>query len=300
MSDDPFAPATREAVKARVALTGPPGSGKTYTALTLATSLSDKVAVVDSERGRAKEYAGLFAFNHFAPARFDPRELVRLLAVAGQHGYGALVIDSLSHYWMGKGGALEFVDERKGFAGGGWKDYRPIENNLLDAILAYPGHVIATMRVKTAYVVETDSRGKSVPRKVGQKPEQREGIEYEFSLVGEMDHDHAMTVTKTTCPALADAVITKPGPDVAVTLLDWIASGESLPDARDLRDVAIDPDTTHAELGDMFKQARRRNLLGAPVIDEHGDESTLGDLIVRLGSERKPAAEQGDGGTRDA
>lgn len=293
MSDDPFVLATREAVKARIALTGPPGSGKTYTALTLACALAGRVAVIDTERGRAKEYAGMFSFHHLAPGKFDPRELVHLLAIAGQHGYGAVVIDSLSHYWMGKGGALEFVDERKGFAGGGWKDYRPVENSLLDAILAYPGHVLATMRVKTAYVVETDARGKSVPRKVGQKPEQREGIEYEFSLVGEMDHDHVMTVTKTTCPELADAVIARPGAELAKVLLTWIESGVSLPDARELRDQAIDPATTHGELGEMFKEVRRRGLLGAYVVDDHGDDVTLGDLIVRLGHERRASEPAG-------
>jgi AAA domain-containing protein len=292
-TDDPFTLATREAVKARIALTGPPGSGKTFTALTLATGLSGRVAVIDTERGRAKEYAGTFSFHHFAPVRFDPRELVRLLAVAGQHGYGAIVIDSLSHYWMGKGGALEFVDERKGFAGGGWKDFRPIENSLLDAILSYPGHVIVTMRVKTAYVVETGPKGKQVPRKIGQRPEQREGIEYEFSLVGEMDHEHSMTVTKSTCPALSDAVIERPGTGVAESLLAWIDSGVPLPDAKELRDQAIDPATTHAELGELFKEVRRRGLSGASVVDDHGDDVTLGDLIVRLGNERKAKPEGG-------
>lgn len=289
MTENPFAPATREAVKARIALHGPAGSGKTYTALALATTLADKVAVVDTERGRAKEYAGIFAFDHFAPAVFDPRDLVRLLTAAGQHGYGCIVIDSLSHYWMGKGGALEFVDERKGFAGGGWKDFRPIENALLDALLAYPGHVVVTMRVKTAYVVETDARGKSVPRKVGQRPEQREGIEYEFSIVGEMDHEHVLTVTKTTCPQLADEVIPKPGRELAETILGWIESGEKLPDSRDYRDRAVDPDTSYDDLGAMYREVKRRNLLGAPVVDEHGDDSTLGALIERLGHERKPS-----------
>jgi hypothetical protein len=290
VSDNPFQPATREAVKARIALTGPAGSGKTYTALALATSLAEKVAVVDTERGRAKEYAGIFTFDHFAPERFDPRELIRLLAVAGQHGYGCVVVDSFSHYWMGKGGALEFVDERKGFAGGGWKDYRPIENQLMDALLSYPGHLICTMRVKTAYEVGKGTDGKLAPRKVGMKPEQRDGVEYEFSIVGELDADHVLSVTKTTCPDLADAVIAHPGADLAERILAWIDGGEKLPDSRDYRDMAVNPNTTHDELRAMYREVKRRNLLGAPVVDEHGDDTNLGQLLERLGLERKPEA----------
>jgi hypothetical protein len=292
VSTNPFAPATREAVKARIALTGPAGSGKTYTALALATGLADKVAVVDTERGRAKEYAGIFTFDHFAPERFDPRELIRLLAAAGQHGYGCVVVDSFSHYWMGKGGALEFVDERKGFAGGGWKDYRPIENQLMDGLLAYPGHVICTMRVKTAYEVGRGADGKLAPRKVGMKPEQRDGVEYEFSIVGEMDAEHTMTVTKTTCPDLTDAVIPHPGAALAERILAWIDGGEKLPDCREYRDRALHPNTTHAELKAMYREVKRRNLLGAPIVDDHGDETTLGQLLERLGFERRPQEAQ--------
>jgi len=293
MSDDPFARATREALKARIALTGPSGSGKTYTALALATSLADKVAAVDTEHGRMKEYAGTFPFSHFAPARFDPRELVKLLARAADNGYGAVIIDSFSHYWMGSGGALEFVDSHETQRGGkfsaGWKAFRPIETQMLDALLSYPGHVIATMRVKTAYVVEQDG-GKSVPRKVGLKPEQREGIEYEFAIVGEMDRDHTMTVTKSTCPALVDQTIPRPGSDVADALKVWISGGAVLPDALEYRDQALDTSNGEKELRRLYNEVKARRLLNAAVVDGSGDETTLGELIVRMGNERKAAA----------
>lgn len=293
MKEDPFAPATREALKARIALTGPTGSGKTYTALALATNLADKVAAIDTEHGRMKEYAGVFSFSHLAPPRFDPRELTRLLARAADNGYGAVVIDSFSHYWMGSGGALEFVDAHESQRGGkfsaGWKAFRPIETQMLDALLAYPGHVVATMRVKTAYVVEQEG-GKSVPRKVGLKPEQREGIEYEFAIVGEMDRDHTMTVTKSTCPALVDQIIPRPGADVADALKEWISGGVRLPDALEYRDQAVDPNADEKALRRIYNEVKNRRLLNAAVVDEHGDETTLGELIVRIGNERKAAA----------
>lgn len=288
MADDPFAPATREAVKARIALTGPAGSGKTYTALAIGTELAEKVAVVDSEHGRALDYADRFEFRHFAPTRFDPRDLCNLLAKAAEHKYGCVIVDSLSHYWMGVGGALEIVDDQavRGNNMAGWKAFRPIEAKMIDALLGYPGHVIATMRVKTSYVIEQDDRGKNVPRKVGLKPDQREGVDYEFGLIGEMDREHTMTVTKSTCPALVDQRIPNPGADVAVALKTWIAGGTRLPDALEYRDDALKPDVTAQELRRMFNEVKGRRLLGAMVVDGTGDEVTLGDLIRRVGEER--------------
>lgn len=292
MSENPFKPAAREAVKARIALHGPAGSGKTYTALTIASHLADKVAAIDTEHGRMKEHARRFKFNHFAPERFDPRELTRLLAQAGAAGFGAVVIDSLSHYWMGTGGALEFVDAHEKDRGGkfsaGWKEFRPIEQAMLDAILAYPGHVIVTMRVKTAYVVETVG-SKSVPRKVGLKPEQREGIEYEFGIVAELDRDHVMTVTKSTCEDLMDAQITKPGPETAAIIAEWCSDGTPTPDALEYRDRALDTSLTLNDLKTLHAEVKARRMLGAAVIDEHGNDTTLGAMIVRLGHERRAA-----------
>lgn len=287
MTANPFQPAQREQVKARIALHGVAGSGKTYTALMLATNLADKVAAIDTERGRMLEHKGRFRFDHFAPARFDPRELVKLLAAAGANGYGAVVIDSFSHYWMGTGGALEFVDSHENQRGGkfsaGWKEYRPIENRMWEALMAYPGHVIATMRAKTAYVVEGNK-----PVKVGLRPEQREGVDYEFSIVGELSRDHVLTVTKSTCDDLMDRTIDRPGPEVAAIIADWCNSGEEVPDALQMRDRALAAESLE-ELRDLHGEARRLRLLGAAVVDEHGDDVALEELIVRLGNERRTA-----------
>lgn len=288
---DPFQPSAREQVKARIALTGPAGSGKTYTALTLATHLAEKVAVVDTEHGRALEYRDRFTFRHLAPSSFDPRTLTTYLAAAAEHGYGAIIIDSLSHYWMGTGGALEFVDTHDKAPGGkfsaGWKEYRPIETRMWNALMAYPGHVIATMRVKTAYVVEQEG-GKSKPRKVGLKPEQREGTDYEFSIIGEMDREHAMTVTKSTCPQLVDEVIHRPGPEIAEIIAGWCGQGEPVPNALEFRDLLLKT-LDFDEVKALRQRINRARLLGAVVIDENGNEASLDELTVRIGNERRGA-----------
>lgn len=292
MSENPFKPAAKEAVKARIALTGPAGSGKSYTALMLATNLADKVAAIDTESGRLREHARKFKFDHVCPDRYDPRDLIKLLAQAAEAGYGAVVVDSWSHYWFGSGGALEFVDKNTKPGGSkfssGWKDYQPIENAMLDALRSYPGHVIVTMRVKTAYVVEQIGEGKQAPRKIGLKPEQREGADYEFSIVGEMDRDHVLRITKSTCEDLMDAEITRPGPETAAIIAEWCSDGTPTPDALEYRDRALDPNMSHADLRKLYAEAKDRRMLGASIIDEHGDDTTLGAMIVRLGNERRP------------
>lgn len=293
MSENPFKPADREALKARIALHGPAGSGKTYTALMLATNLSDRVAGIDTERGRMKEHQRRFKFDHFAPEKFDPRDLTKILAQASNNGYGAVVIDSLSHYWMGTGGALEFVDSNTKAGGSkfseGWNKLRPLENAMLEALMSYPGHVIATMRVKTAYEIE-QSGGKSKPVKVGLKPEQREGIEYEFSIVGELSAAHVLRITKSTCEDLSDAEIDKPGPETAAIIAEWCSDGTPTLDSIAYRDQALEPSMSHGDLLKLHSEVKERRMLGAAIIDEHGDDTTLGAMIVRLGTERKSLA----------
>lgn len=230
-----FVKATRKKARARVALVGPSGSGKTYTALVLARGLvgpEGRIAVIDTERGSASKYAGTITdFDALDLDKHDPREYVDAIRDAAREGYDALVIDSLSHAWNGRGGALELVDQAaartRGNSFAAWRDVTPLHNALIDAILAYPGHVVATMRAKTEYVLEEDARGKKTPRKIGLAPVQRDGMEYEFDVVADIDHEHRFIVTKSRCPGLADAVIPKPGADVAEALRAWLDNGEA-------------------------------------------------------------------------
>lgn len=289
-----FKPATKEASFARIALSGPSGSGKTYTALALATALSERVAVIDTERGSASKYVGLngWSFDTTTPDRFSPLSLVELLGEAAGAEYGCVVIDSLSHYWMGAGGMLEQADQRArgGNTFSGWKEVRPEERKMIDALVSYPGHVIVTMRSKTDYVIEENERGKKVPRKVGLKPEQRDGIEYEFDVVGDLDHDNTLTIVKSRISTLAKAVIPLPGEDLAITIRDWLSDGEQGPSVAQIRKEALaatDVDALH----ELFKEATSYRLANAPTTDADGRPTVLGDLIRMLGTKAKLAQE---------
>lgn len=198
-----FVKAERKRAKARIGLVGPAGSGKTYSALKLAFGLvgnEGKVALIDTEHGAGSLYAALGAYDVLGiAAPFTTEKYLEGIKAAEAAGYDCLIIDSLSHAWAGSGGLLEFVDSRTASASkfAAWRDATPKHNALVEAILQSPLHVIATMRSKTEYVVEQDARGKSVPRKVGLAPVQREGLDYEFSLVFDIEQSqHLATVSK--------------------------------------------------------------------------------------------------------
>jgi len=228
-----FRPATRQKVRLRMALDGVSGSGKTFTALRMATALGKRIAVINTESGAVEKYLGLapdgipFQFdvcelNDFAPSKYT--ETILAAAVAG---YDVLIIDSLSHAWAGSGGALELKDRKGGNSFTAWKDITPMHNQMIEAILRSPCHVIVTMRSKTEYVLETNGSGKQVPVKVGMAPIQRAGMEYEFDVYCSIDSEHIMRVSKSRCPEVADAVTVKPGAAFMEPIVSWLNDGST-------------------------------------------------------------------------
>lgn len=238
-----FKKAERKKIKLRMALDGPAGSGKTYSGLMFAFALGKKVAVVDTEAGSATKYEGFcpaggepWKFDVCELQSFSPSTYEQVILEAGRLGYDVLLIDSLSHAWQGTDGALEQVDKKKGKDGNSftaWKDVTPQQSRMIDAILRSPCHVIATMRTKTEYVLEeaTNASGKKVmvPKKVGLAPIQRQGVEYEFDVVCDIDQAHTLVVSKSRCPAIADKIAHKPGPAFMAPLKYWLEEGMDVP-----------------------------------------------------------------------
>lgn len=226
-----FQKARKQSVPARIAISGPSGSGKTYTSLEFATALlvgtGKRAALVDTEGNSASLYGDLFDFDSFALSTYDPRVANDAIAAAEDAGYGAIVFDSLSHFWMGEGGALDIVERSKSKYGGNrwaaWAEVTPMHNQLVTKILNTNMHVLVTMRSKTEWVIE-ESGGKKSPKAVGTDPIMRDGIEYEFSLFGEMDRErNGITFMKSRCPNLQGKTFFKPGADVIKIYQDWMA-----------------------------------------------------------------------------
>lgn len=236
-----FQKAVKFASKGRIALVGPAGAGKSFTALVLARLLAGpngKIAAIDTEHGSLSKYAHTptcggdgvcldpshFDFDVIELEAFNPEIFTATLRQAEMAKYDVFICDSLSHFWTGKDGALEFVDQasarnKDGFSG--WKAFRPHERKMVDDMVASSCHVICTMRTKTDYQ-EVEVNGKKKRVKVGLAPVQREGLEYEFDLVGYMDDENNFIVDKTRCHALTGKVLSKPKPEDLAVFRDWL------------------------------------------------------------------------------
>ena len=130
-----FKKAVKSRSKLRLALIGPSGSGKTYSALAIAAGLGSNIAVIDTEHGSASKYADLFNFDVLELGSYSPEKYVEALKAAAAAGYDVVVIDSLSHAWMGKDGALEMVDRaaarsKSGNSFGAWREVTPQHNEI--------------------------------------------------------------------------------------------------------------------------------------------------------------------------
>jgi len=228
-----FEKATKRKAKLRLALFGTSGSGKTYTGLRMATGLGGPIALIDTERGSASKYADRFEFDVLElPAR-DIGTYCQAIEAAQSAGYRVLIIDSLTHAWQE---LLQEIDKlaRAKFGGNtwsAWSEGTPKQQRLVDAILGYDGHVIATMRVKTEWTLSHNDRGKLEPKRVGLAPQQGKGIEYEFDMLMQLDSDHTARVLKDRTGRYQDAIIELPGEDLGQELAAWLES-EELPEAK--------------------------------------------------------------------
>lgn len=219
-----FQQAVRQVAKLRLALSGPSGSGKTYSALLIASGIvpMEKVAVIDTENGSANLYANLGTYSVLTlHPPYTPKKYIEAIHAAEQEGFELVIIDSLSHSWNGEGGLLEQKDKAtdakyKGNSWAAWREVTPEYNKLIETMLNSPCHIIATMRAKTEYM-QDDSSGRKRIVKVGAAPIQRDGIEYEFTVVFDLSIDHMATVNKDRT-RLFDGQYFVPTPDVGKTL----------------------------------------------------------------------------------
>ena len=228
-----FRKAIRKRAKLRLAITGPAGSGKTYSALLLAFGLGGKVAMIDTENGSGDLYCDLGDYDICSlTAPYDPRKYVQIIHEAEQAGYDTIIIDSLSHAWSGEGGILDLqaraaANSKSGNSYTAWRQVTPMQNRLIDTLLASPCHIIATMRRKTEYVQGENERGKTEIRKVGLAPVQREGVDYEFGTVFDLSPSHMASVSKDRT-GLFDSTYFTITQDTGKILRDWLDKGEDV------------------------------------------------------------------------
>ncbi len=254
-----FKKATKSNLKIRLALSGASGAGKTFSALSIAEHLGDKIALIDTERGSASKYADLFDFDTCELTNHHPAKYIEAIRSAEELGYEIIIIDSLTHAWFSE---LELSGGRFD----GWAKVRPLERKLIDAMIGSRCHIIATMRSKTEWLIEENQKGgKSSysPKKVGTSPIQASGIEFEFDVAGELDYTHILTISKSRCPAITDKTFLNPGKELAEELKGWLATEKSQPQ------VTITPQVTEPVPAPVDPQDLRvkqvRTVLNFPV-----------------------------------
>ena len=144
-----YTKAKRENTNVLVALAGANGSGKTYSAMELATGMcgSEPFLMVDAERRRGLHYADQFDFEHVElDPPFTPQSYLAAVKAGAKRGFGAILIDSGSHEWEGEGGVLEMADADNRKAPSNWikpkQEHKRFVNGLLQCGMT-PDHLPA-------------------------------------------------------------------------------------------------------------------------------------------------------------
>ena len=296
-----FRKATKAQAKLRAAVFGPSGGGKTFSTLRMSKGLAGPngtVAVIDTERGSASKYSDRFDFDVLDLKDHSVASYVE--AIKSAHGYDVLVIDSLSHGWQALLEEVEKLAKAKyrGNTWSAWSEGTPLQKKLVNAILDFPGHVLATIRSKTEWTTVEDGRGKKVPQRIGMAPEQGKGIEYEFDLLLEISTEHIANVIKDRTGRFQDKLIDKPDEDFGSQLALWLADGEPV-EVSPPPPAAAPLDPRIVEIGefpDHLKDACRRVMRAAmdsgisksDAIDqavEHGRELLAVDDAAEAGAE---------------
>ena len=194
----------------------------------LAKGLGNKIAVIDTENSSASLYADVVEFDTCViNAPYEVSKYTTAIAEAEKAGYDVIIIDSLSHAWAGEGGLLDkqgkIADSGKGNSYTAWRTITPEHNRLVEKILSCKTHVIATMRSKMEYSQEKDDKGRSVIKKIGLAPIQREGMDYEFTLVFDVDCNHISTASKDRT-GIFDGKFEKIAPETADKIKAWLTA----------------------------------------------------------------------------
>jgi len=186
-------PAVREGVHVIIGLAGASGSGKTYTALLLATGLGGKIGMIDTEAKRALHYADRFKFEHldFEPP-FNPLRYVEALKVLESAGCKVAIIDSGSHAHAGDGGLLDMHEtELDRMAGNDWKKREACnmaawikpkgeQKRFIQKMLQCRMHIIFCLRAEEKVKMEKQN-GKTVIVNTGWQPICEKNLPYEMT-----------------------------------------------------------------------------------------------------------------------
>ena len=223
-----FQKAKREKIWLKILLAGSSGSGKTYSALRVASGLAKKlesrIAAIDTENGRIRYYANEFDFDDMQlEMPYSPEKYNEAIDLAVENGYKILIIDSITHEWDY---CLDVHSKMPGNSYTNWSKITPRHDSFMEKVLQSPLHIIATVRGKDEYVME-EKNGKQVPKKVGKGYKQRDNTEYNYTVTFNIDQqNHVAEATKDNTHLFEnryEVLTEKDGQN----LYDWANSGDT-------------------------------------------------------------------------
>ena len=220
--------AQRKRAKIKLCLQGPSGSGKTMSSLLIAFGLCgdwSKIAVIDTENHSAHLYAhiGNYQVLHLS-APFTPEKYVQGIEFCEKAGAEVIIIDSITHEWEY---LIEYHSSLQGNSFANWGKITPRHNNFVQKILQSPCHIISTTRTKQDYVLN-ERNGKMVPEKVGLKSVQRDGLDYEFTLVFDLDMKNHASASKDRTGLFFGKPEQKLSVETGILIKDWCNEGAEI------------------------------------------------------------------------
>lgn len=224
----------RKKAKIKMALQAPAGAGKTYSSLLLAQGLTNgdfsKIAIIDTENGSADLYAHLGQYNVLTLIPpFTPENYIKAIDVCEKAGMEVVIIDSVSHCWDY---LLDYHASLAGNSFTNWGKITPLQKAFTDKILQCDAHVIATLRTKQDYVLNQKD-GKFIPEKVGLKAVQKDGLDYEFTIVFDIDIKHFAVSSKDRTGLFMGKPEFIINSATGRKILEWCNSGTNLQDVRE-------------------------------------------------------------------
>lgn len=172
-------PAVLEQVPLLIGLEGPPGGGKTFSALRLAKGMqrvrSGPIVVIDTERGRAAKYAKEFEFLHVAfDPPFKPTDFLQAIRDQLKLNPAAIIVDSLSDEHEGEGGVIDWHDQEverfRGNEHAAWGKPKADRKRLIGGMLQITVPLILTFRAREKTVQQRNERGKNEVVNIGFQP----------------------------------------------------------------------------------------------------------------------------------
>ena len=186
--------AKKEQIFVKALIGGPSGSGKSYSALRVATGIAGregegtKIGYIGTEGMRDKLYANEFNYDLISLEEYSSDYYEAALDAFLEAGYKVIIIDSMTHLWNWVQDQVQLTTKGDNTFQA-WGKYKKENKKIIEKILLAPAHIIVPARGKDEYVLEANSRGKMAPRKVGVGAQQDKDIEYEYMVTWMIDQD---------------------------------------------------------------------------------------------------------------